>query len=117
MNVALQDARPLLPSLKLAFTAYDPGCKPVVSICVEASVPATLRPVPLQVYLTVRFGLKLDPAAVAVTGSPAKTSVGCNEQAALGAIAGSPPPNMKLRPVCNLTPRISVVGTPPGANR
>src|SRR5256885_11264780 len=117
VNVALQDARPLLPSLKLAFTAYAPGCKPVVSICVQAPVPATLSPVPLQVYLTVRLVSKLDPVAVAVTVSPAKTSVGCTEQAALGATAGSPPPNKKLRPVCNLTPRISVVGTAPGAKR
>ena len=40
VKLALQDAMPcLLPSLKLAVTTYEPGCKPVVSICAEASVP------------------------------------------------------------------------------
>src|ERR1700682_2891155 len=72
VNRALQDAKPffLLPSFKLAVTPYEPGCKPVVSIVVEASVPATFTPVPFQVYLTVRLGLKLDPVAVTVTDSP-----------------------------------------------
>jgi hypothetical protein len=43
----------------------------------EALLPETFTPVPDQLYLTVRLGLKLEPTAVAVTGSPAKTSVGC----------------------------------------
>ena len=73
-----------------------------------------LRPWPFQLYLTVRLGLKLDPLAVAVTGSPAKTSFGCTEQAALAGIPGAPPPNIKLRPVCSLRPRISVFGTDGG---
>src|SRR5712664_3270576 len=115
VNLALQDAKPrLLPSFKLAVTAYEPGCKPVVSICVEASLPATFTPVPFQVYLTVRLGLNPDPLAVAVTGSPAKTSVGCSEQAAVGNTGGAPPPNMKLRPACSLRPRISVIGVTVG---
>src|ERR1700682_1920975 len=119
VNLALQDAKPffLLPSFKLAVTPYEPGCKPVVSIVVEASVPATFTPVPFQVYLTVRLGLKLDPVAVTVTDSPAKTSVGCMEQAALGGARGSPPPNKKLRPVCSLTPPILVADAGRGAYR
>src|SRR5450631_3665169 len=75
LNLAMQEATPfLLPSLKLAVTVYEPGCKPVVSICVDASPAATFTPVPFQLYLTVRLGLKLVPLAVMVTGSPAKTS-------------------------------------------
>src|ERR1700674_1273179 len=112
VNLALQAAKPFLPpSFKLAVTAYEPGCKPVVSICVEASLPDTFTPVPFQLYLTVRLGLKLDPLAVAVTGSPAKTSVGCTEQAALGGAGGFSPPNIKLRPTCSLRPRMSVDDT------
>src|SRR5580692_227396 len=85
LNLPLQDATPfLVPSLKLAVASYEPGCKPVVSICVEASAPATFTPVPFQLYVTVRLGLKLEPLAVAVTGSPAKTSVGWSEQEAVG---------------------------------
>src|SRR5580704_12445167 len=116
VNLALHDAKPffLLPSFKLAVTSYEPGRKPVVSICVEASLPATFTPEPFQLYLTVRLGLKLDPLALAVTGSPAKTSFGCTEQAALTEIPGAPPPNIKLRPVCSLRPRISVFGTDGG---
>src|SRR4029077_10308323 len=111
LNLALQDAEPfLVPSLKLAVTTYEPGCKPVVSICVEASLPATFTPVPFQAYVTERLGSKLDPVAVALTGSPAKTSAGCTEQAALGGTGGAPPPNIKLRPTCALRPRISVLG-------
>src|SRR5260370_19262402 len=115
-NLGVQEAKPcLLPSFKLAATSYEPGCKPVVSICLEASLPATFTPVPFQSYLTVRLGLKLDPLAVAVTGSPAKTSIGCTEQAAVGGTGGAPPPNIKLRPSCTLTPPISVRGgTAPG---
>src|SRR6202140_2827448 len=117
VNLALQAAKPFLPpSFKLAVTRYEPGCKPVVSICVEASLPATFTPEPFQLYLTVRLGLKLDPLAVAVAGSPAKTSVGCAEQAALGGIGGAPPPNIKLRPACSLRPRRSVVCPPEGQN-
>src|SRR4029077_6036208 len=78
MNLAVQEATPfLVPSLKLAVTPYEPGCKPVVSIFVEASLPATFTPVPFHSYLTKCLGLKLDPLAVAVTGSPAYTSLGC----------------------------------------
>src|ERR1700682_1378418 len=103
-NLALQAAKPFLPpSFKLAVTRYEPGCKPVVSICVEASLPETFTPVPFQLYLTVRFGWKLDPLAVAVTGSPAKTSVGCIEQAPVGGTEGAPPPKIKLRPPCSRT--------------
>src|ERR1700730_12141314 len=103
VNLALQDAKPffLLPSFKLAVTSYEPGCKPVVSTNVAASLPATFTPVPCQSYLTVRLGLKLDPLAVALTVSPAKTSAGRTEQAALGDTGGAPPPNMKLRPTCS----------------
>src|ERR1700674_4856674 len=117
VNLALQDAKPflLLPSFKWAVTPYEPGCKPVVSIVVEASVPATFTPVPFQVYLTVRLGLKLDPVAVAVTDSPAKTSVGCIEQEAPGGIGGGPPPNIKLRPACSLTPPMLVADAGKGA--
>src|SRR5260370_37527763 len=105
MNLGLQDAEPfLLPSRKLAGTTYEPGCKPVVSICVEAALPAAFTPVPFQLYLTVRLGLKLDPLAVAITGSSAKTSFGCTEQAALGDTGGSPKPNIKFRPACSLRP-------------
>src|SRR6266850_1926105 len=76
VNLPLQDAKPFfLPSLKLAVTPYEPGCKLVVSICTEASLPVTFTPVPFQVYLTVRLGPKFDPLAVAVTDSPAKASV------------------------------------------
>ena len=82
----------------------------MVSICVEALLPEAFTPVPDQLYLTVRLGLKLDPVAVAVTGSPAKTSACCTEQAALGDAAGAPPPNIKLRPACSLTPLRSVLG-------
>src|SRR5260370_35930962 len=115
VNLALQEAKPcLLPSFKLAATAYEPGCKPVVSICVEAALPAAFTPVPFQLYLTVRLGLKLDPLAVAVTGSSAKTSFGCTEQAALGDTGGSPKPNIKLRPACSLRPRSLVSVTPGG---
>src|SRR6267378_123220 len=115
VNLALQDAKPFLPpAFKLAVTPYGPGCKPVVSICVEASLPETFTPVPFQLYLTVRLGLKLDPLAVAVTDSPAKTSVGCTEQAALGGVGGFSPPNMKLRPACSLRPRMSVDAIPGG---
>ena len=101
VNLALQDAKPffLLPSFKLAVTPYEPGCKPVVSIVVEASLPATFTPVPSHSYLTVRLGLKLDPLAVAVTGSPAKTSAGCAEQAALGGTGGGLPPKRNTSPV------------------
>src|ERR1700674_3082629 len=118
VTLALQAAKPFLPpSFKLAVIRYEPGCKPVVSICVEASLPETFTPVPFQLYLTVRFGWKLDPLAVAVTGSPAKTSVGCTEQDAVGGTGGASPPNIKLRPACSLRPRMSVVGTPEGAYR
>ena len=82
----------------------------MVSTWVEALLPETFNPVPDQSYLTVRLGLKLDPVAVAVTGSPAKTSLGCTEQAALGDTGGAPPPNIKLRPDCSLTPLRSVLG-------
>jgi hypothetical protein len=75
----------------------------VVSIWVEAPLPDTLTPVPDHAYITVRFGLKLDPLAVAVTGSPAKTCSGFIAQAALEAIEGAPP-NMKTRPVWSLAP-------------
>ena len=68
----------------------------MVSTWVEALLPETFTPVPDQSYLTVRLGLKLDPVAVAVTGSPAKTSLGCTEQAALGDIGGAPPPNINI---------------------
>src|ERR1700682_3007508 len=90
VNLALQDAKPffLLPSFKLAVTSYEPGCNPVVSTNVEASLPATFTPVPSHSYLTVRLGLKLDPLAVAVTGSPAKTSAGCAEAARLRGTGG-----------------------------
>src|ERR1700674_2732869 len=111
VNRAPQDAKPfLLPSLKLAMAWYRPGCKPVVSICMEAPVEPAFTPVPLQVYLIVRLGLKLFPLAVAVTGSPAKMSPGCTEHSAVGGTGGGPPPNMKFRPVCTLTPRRSVLG-------
>jgi hypothetical protein len=83
LNLALQEATPfLLPSLKFAFTWYEPGRNPVVSIRVEEFVPATLNPVPLQLYRTACLELKFDPMAVPVTGSPAKTSTGSAEQAA-----------------------------------
>src|ERR1700675_1095528 len=102
VNLALQDAKPflLLPSFKLAVTPYEPGCKPVVSICVEAVLPVTFTPVPFQSYLTVRLGLKLDPLAVAVTGSPAKTSGGCTEQAEADRTGGGSATNIKLYKVC-----------------
>src|SRR4029077_6064350 len=109
VKLALHVAEPfLLPSAKFAPTAYEPGCNPVVSICVEASLPPTFTPVPFQLYLTVRFGLKLEPVAVTVTDSPANTSAGCIAQAALGGGGGAPPPIMKLRPVCSRTPLMSV---------
>src|ERR1700684_2495250 len=75
LNLALQEATPfLLPSLKFAFTWYEPGRNPVVSMRVEAFVPATFTPVPLQLYRTARLALKFDPMAVPVTGSPAQNS-------------------------------------------
>src|ERR1700675_1740015 len=75
LNLALQDAKPRLPpSFKLALTSYAAGCRPAVSICAEASLEETFTPVPFQVYLTVCLGSKLEPVAVAVTVSPAKTS-------------------------------------------
>ena len=43
-----------------------------MSIWVEALLPETFTPVPDHAYFTVRLGLKLDPLAVAVTGSPGK---------------------------------------------
>src|SRR6202049_3744884 len=118
VNLAVQEATPCsLPSLMLAVTWWEPDCKPVVSTCVEAAVSPRLTPEPLQLYLTVRLGLKLDPAAVAVTGSPAKTSVGCPEQAAVGGVTVRAPPHLNTMPACSLRPRMSVVGTPEGAYR
>jgi hypothetical protein len=77
VNLALQDAEPpFRPSLKLAVTTYSPGCDSVVSTCAEESLPVTFTPVPFQLYVTVRLGAKLEPVAVAVTGSPAKASAG-----------------------------------------
>jgi len=70
---------------------------------VEAPLPDTLSPVPDHAYFTVRFGLKLEPLAVAVTGSPAKTCIGCTAQVALETTAGAPP-NMNTRPVWSLAP-------------
>src|SRR5258708_31337943 len=95
VNLALQEAKPcLLPSFKLAATAYEPGCKPVVSISVEASLPATFTPVPFQSYLTVRLGLKLDPLAVAVTSSPANTTICYTEHSPVGATEAPSPPQL-----------------------
>src|SRR5580658_2926138 len=112
VRLVLQEAMPVsLPSLKLTATLYEPGCKPVVSICVDAPASPGFTPEPLQLYTTVRLGLKLDPAAVAVTGSPAKTSVGCTEQVALAGVTVSLPPQINTRPLCSLTPLTSVAGT------
>src|SRR5580704_972942 len=77
VNLALQEAEPFfLPSLRLAVITYSPGCNSVVSTCAEAPLPVTFTPVPFQLYVTVRLGAKLEPVAVAVTGSPAKASAG-----------------------------------------
>src|SRR5579884_737065 len=99
----------LLPSLKLALTRYEPGCKLAVSICVDAPDVPGFTALPLHSYLIVRLGLKFDPVAVAVTGSPANTSFGCTEQEALEAGSASPPPNFNTRPVWSLSPLKSVV--------
>ena len=56
----------------------------------EEPLPVTFTPVPFQLYVTIRLGSKLDSLTVAVTVSPAKTSVGSTEQAALGGTAGGP---------------------------
>src|ERR1700674_4699638 len=78
---------------------------------VENEIPdCAIMMAPFQSCLTVLVGLKLDPLAVAVTGSPAKTFAGCTEQAAPGDTGGAPPPNIKLRPTCSLRPRISARG-------
>jgi hypothetical protein len=83
VNRALQVATPLgLPSLRLAVTWYEPDCKPFVSICVELPLSSGLTPEPLYLYVTVRFALKFDPSAVALTGSPTQTSLGWMEQLA-----------------------------------
>src|SRR5580658_10776581 len=70
---------------------------PVVSICADASLPVTRNPAPLQLYMTVRCGLKLEPVAVAVTASSAKTSVGCREQEAVAG-GGACSPKRKTIP-------------------
>jgi hypothetical protein len=105
VNLAVQEATPYsLPSLMLTVTWWEPDCNPVVSTCVEAAVSPTFTPEPLQLYLTVRLGLKLDPSAVAVTGSPAKTSVGCTEQVALGGVTVRSPPHINTMPAWSLMP-------------
>src|SRR6266404_2262938 len=111
VKLALQLAKPfLVPSVKLSLIVYILGCKPVVSICVEGPVPLIFTLAALHLYVIVRLGLKLDPFAVAVTGSPAKTVDGSTEQEALGGIEGVSPPNMKTTPACALPPLISVLG-------
>src|SRR5215469_10889264 len=76
--------------LTRAEAVYAPGTAPVVSICTEAPWPPTLPPLVVQSYFKVRFAGKLAALAVAVTGSPGKTSLGCAAQVALGGTGGGP---------------------------
>src|ERR1035437_669861 len=111
VKLALQEATPfLLPSLKLAVIWYGPDRNPVVSICVAAPASPGFTPEPVHLYTTVRLGLKLDPAAVAVTGSPAKISAGCMEQASLGGVPVRSPPKLNTMPACSRTPLRLVLG-------
>ena len=112
VSFALQEATLFLPpSLKVAVIWYEPGFKPVVSICVDAPASPGFTPEPLQLYTTVRLGLKLDPTAVAVVGSPTITSVGLTEQLAETGGPGCSPPDIYTTPACSLTPLTSVAGT------
>ena len=110
VKFALQEATPLrLPSLRLAVIWYEPGRSPR---CQSGwnGYRRILLPYRTHAYFTVCLGWKLEPLAVAVTGSPAKTSVGCTEQAEWVAPRARRPPNMNTRPVWSLTPCKSVVG-------
>ena len=112
VNLLLQETSPLgLPSRRRAVTWYEPDGRPVVSICVEAPVSPGFTPEPLQLYTTLRLGLKFDPAAVAVTGSPTKTSPGWMEHSAVGGVAVRSPPHISTMPLCSLAPLTSVAGT------
>ena len=100
VKLALHEAMPcLLPSLKFAVATYVPGCHPAVSTCADALLPEILPGLPDQLYLMVRFGLKFDPVAVTVSGSPANISRGCAVQTALAGGGGGPPPNLYTSPI------------------
>src|ERR1700733_2817118 len=115
VNLAVQEATSFwLPSLKLAVTWYAPACKPVVSRRMESPVSLGLTPEPLQVYATLRLGLRFVPLAVAVTGSPAKTSPGRIEQAALGGVTERLPPHINTSPAWSRAPVRSVLGVEAG---
>ena len=83
VNCAVQSADwpGFAPSVTCPVTVKEPGARlPVSTVPVEL-VPATVTPVPLQLYVAVFLGFRLEAVPVMVIGSPGNTDAGLAEQA------------------------------------
>jgi hypothetical protein len=78
-------------STTFTVTVQLPPGTPFVSTLAVVSFPVTLPHVLVQSYVSVCFGSKLLGAAVAVTGSPTMTSVGCTDTLVDGGVVSGYP--------------------------